>query len=116
MTFKRNLILFFVFVFGMYLIYSGTKRILSFKTTAGKIEEAQLRLDQLKKENLGLRGELQYKSSSQFQEGEIRNKLGLVKPGEQLVILPKDMEKEQSQVTGSQKPNWEKWKELFFGS
>ncbi len=114
---KRNLILVLVLCLGVFLVAGSTRRILTFKSTAGKISEAQANLDKVKKENEDLKRELEYKKSSQFAEEEIRNKLGLVKQGENLVVLPKDQADSQQEVTNNTtKPNWQKWKELFFGS
>lgn len=113
---KRNLILVLVVALALFLVVSSTRRILTFKSTAGKVSEAQANLEKLKKENGDLKKELDYKKSPQFAEEEIRNKLGLVKQGENLVVLPKDQKSDQGPATSNQKANWEKWKELFFGS
>ena len=55
-----------------------------------------------------------------FVEKQIRNKLGLVKSGEALVILPdEDIVKRLAPVVDDQNdvlpdPNWKKWEKLFF--
>ena len=88
---------------ALFLVVSSTRRILTFKSTAGKVSEAQANLDNLKKENEDLKKELDFKSSQQFAEEEIRNKLGLVKQGENLVVLPKEENSNQGPVTSNQK-------------
>ncbi len=91
---------------------------MSFRTTSAKVGEESVRLEKLKAENQQLKQELEYKKSNQFAEAEIRNKLGLAKEGETVVILSQN----QNQVDSSQlaqkpeKPNWQKWKDLFFGT
>lgn len=96
---------------------SGTRRLLTFRTTAAKVEESEKRLVKLREENEQLRRELEYKKSPEFVEREIREKLGLVKKGEAIVVLPQD-DSSQSTVDGGQStqvPNYIKWWKLFFG-
>ncbi len=113
---KRNLVLLLAVLIIVPVIFSGVKRISSFRGTSQKVDEAQAELEQLKKENEDLKRELQYKSSEGFAEGEIRNKLGMVKQGETEVIITKP--EEQKAEGGSQQdqiPNWQKWRDLFLG-
>ncbi len=113
---KRNLVLIFAVLIIVPVILNGVRRISSFRGTSQKVDEAQVELDQLKKENEDLKRELQYKSSDSFAEEEIRNKLGMVKQGETEVIIPKQEEKVNSgQVQQNQAPNWRKWRDLFLG-
>lgn len=114
---KRNLLLFLAVLLGMMLVVNGTKRIFSFRTTSQKVDEAEARLNKLRKEHEALKRELEYKKSQEFQEGEIRNKLGLAKEGETIVVLPKE-DNAQSQDAKTQKdlPNWKKWKRLLLST
>lgn len=114
---KRNLLLLLIFVLGVLVVVSGTRRLLTFRTTAAKVEESEKRLAKLREENEALERELEHKRSPEFVEREIREKLGLVKKGEAIVILPKD-NRDQSPEARDQKeiPNWQKWWKLFFGS
>src|SRR3990170_8487882 len=102
---------------GVILAVNSAKRIHSFSQTSQKVQEAEDRLEALRKENEALKNELKYKESNEFAEKEIRDKLGLAKEGETVVILPKD---ENQQVTTDNgqltKPNWRKWRDLFFGT
>jgi cell division protein FtsB len=90
---------------------------MSFRTTAKSVVEAQKQLEDLKRENEALKKDLRYKSSDKFAEEEIRNKLGMAKPGETVVILPKG--DSNLQLTANNQPpvdipNWQKWWNLFF--
>ncbi len=117
MLMRRNLLLVLAFLVSILLIVNSTKRILSFHSTSRGIVEAEARLERLKKENEALKRDLEYKKSDQFTEGEIRNKLGLAKKGEEIVVVPKDeSDKQQETSNKKEKANWEKWRELFFGS
>lgn len=112
---KRNVLLFVTVIIALILAYNSFKRIKDFRLTAQTVDDRQTYLDSLKKENEELKKDLEYKESSQFAELEIRNKLGLAKPGEAVVIVPKEDNSDKLQDTSRSKPNWQKWKELLFG-
>ncbi len=115
---KRNLILIAAILVSVLLAINSSRRILTLRTTAQGVGDAQKQLDDLKRENEALKKELQFKASDQFAEEEIRNKLGLAKPGEAIVVLPKN-DGSQSTVNSqpiADEPNWQKWWSLFFGS
>lgn len=115
---RRNLLLMAVLVLSLLLVVNSTKRILTFKTTAQKVGESGEYLEDLKRENEALRRELEYKRSQEFAEAEIRNKLGLVKEGEAVVVLPKQDDERLTTNDESkiEEPNWQKWWNLFFKS
>ena len=115
---KRNLILVIVLIIGFFLAYNSFNKIMTFRENAKTVENAQERLDRLKKENEALKAEFEYKKSNEFAEEEIRNKLGLAKEDEVVLILPNEEDSSQLTVHSSQssKPNWVKWRKLFFGS
>jgi cell division protein FtsB len=81
------------------------------------VKERALVLAQTEAENKRLKEDLVQVESPGFVEQEARNKLGLVKEGEKVVLLP-----QQSSVNGSQLtekkdenlPNWKQWWKLFF--
>src|SRR3990167_8514157 len=86
---KRNLLLLSAVLISVVLVVNSTKKILMFRSTSLKIEDFEARLLKLRQENSDLARELEYKKSNEFAEAEIRNKLGLVKEGERVVIVPK---------------------------
>ena len=81
------------------------------------VVDAQLEVERERQKNQELKNKLQRIQNPQFIEEEARNKLFLVKPGEQIVVLSeKDLK-----ATVSAKPriqdnrsNWKKWADLFF--
>lgn len=115
---RRNFLLFLAVLVGTILVVNSLRRLISFRSTAQQVKEAEKRLEILGRENEALKSELEYKKSKEFAESEIRNKLGLVKEGETVVILPKDDSSNQQPKTSNQQPgaNWQKWWNLFFGS
>jgi cell division protein FtsB len=79
------------------------------------LNQAQKELNRQESKNLKLKAELSYIQTPEFIEQEARNKLFLVKPGEQGVLLPSTSSSNQSQKEKeAQTPNWQKWLRLFF--
>ncbi len=79
--------------------------------------DAQRELTRQKQENQRLKSQLSYVESKEFVEEIARNKLLLVKPGEQRVLIPQDLIKGSSTPSASIEkvdPNWKKWLRLFF--
>ena len=77
---------------------------------------AQKTLDREKLLNQKLKGELSYAQTPQFLEEQAHNKLFLVKPGEQEVLISPNLIKGQNQPQKQNQniPNWQKWLNLFF--
>ena len=79
------------------------------------LTSAQKELDAQRLKNAKLKGELSYVQSQQFIDETARNKLFLVKPGEQQIMISNDLlntnkgEKKEKNI-----PNWQKWLQLFF--
>lgn len=82
----------------------------------------QLRLLQLETDNLGY--EQRYYKSTEYQELAVRDRLGLVEPGEKALILPPnsktavetDKKQTTSQPVSTIKPgNFEQWMNFLFG-
>lgn len=79
------------------------------------LTSAQEELNKAKEQNKSLKSKLSLVDSPQFIEEEARNKLFLVRPGEELLIT-KELQNASSsaKLNGNEKPNWQKWWELFF--
>lgn len=85
-----------------------------------QIESEKAKLTKIQTDNNKLAEELAQTQTSNFIEKEVRNKLGLGKEGEAIVVLPdtETLKKLAPQIpTYSDTlpdPNWVKWKKLFF--
>ena len=113
----RNFFLIGSILIAIILGVNSARKILSFRGTSEKVSEVEQRLEDLKRENVSLKNELEYKKSDEFKEEEIRNRLGLAREGETVVIVPKNDEGlTTNDESKSKKANWEKWRVLFFGS
>lgn len=82
------------------------------------VAERQEVLHRLEIENKRLKDELTYSESPLFIEQEARNRLGLGREGEEVVLLPKEQgtgDKKQATEEGKESvPNWKRWWRLFF--
>jgi len=113
---KRNFLLFIGIIAAILLGVNSFKRILAFRETSKRVADSEAKLEVLKQENEKLKQEMQYKLSQEYKEAEIRNKLGLAKPNETVVILPDEGNKNDGKNSKKELANWKKWWKLFFQS
>lgn len=79
------------------------------------LTSAQKELSQEQLKNQKLKAGLSYVKSPQFIEEQAHDKLFLVKPGEQEVLISQALQKQnQAQKQTQNTPNWQKWLQLFF--
>ncbi len=80
------------------------------------IVQTKARLDKEKKENEELKKKVGNASRPGFVEEEARNKLFLVRPGEEVVLIPSGAlgKTPPKPATQDTRPNWRKWWEVFF--
>lgn len=88
--------------------------------TKALVEREKKRIEELKSQNAKLEGELERVKSEEFIEKQLRDKLGLAKAGEIVLVLP-DAEtlKKLAPKVGEEEealpdPTWKKWMNLFF--
>lgn len=77
------------------------------------VVSAETDLKREKKENERLKQQLVLVGSPEFIESEARNKLFMVKPGESGVIVPSDLIEKKKENKVAERPNWQKWINLF---
>lgn len=76
---------------------------------------AQKTLDQEKLQNQNLKTSLYQAQSQQFVEEQAHDKLFMIKPGEQEVLISQDLlDKNKIQKKADNLPNWQKWINVFF--
>ncbi len=106
------------FVFGLYLIVSLGRDVWFFWQREKEVGKHQLVLENLKGENEKLKEQYHSVQSPEFIEKEVREKLGLGRKGEMVVLIPEDLRRQAGQVREEDKgkvlPNWERWRRLFF--
>lgn len=110
----------FVFVFLCFLLLlSVARNILRMKKVNRQLANEREAIEKIKKENEEFKKKLSEIQSQEYIEKELRDKLGLVKEGEIVVVLPDaetlrnlvpDFEEEAESLPD---PIWKKWVKLF---
>ncbi|RJQ38380.1 hypothetical protein C4559_01135 [Candidatus Microgenomates bacterium] len=106
-----------VIIISIFIINNFVRSIVNLWSKQDILVKAQKELIDKKRENEDLKKKLSVVESQEFLEKEARNKLLMVKPGEKQVLISQellnstDSAKEKSEEN---KPNWQKWWELFF--
>jgi len=110
---KNRLIVSVIFILLVYLIISSVRSILELKKAGETVVDYEKELVSEEKKNQELKERLKEVQKPEFIEREAREKLGLGKPGESIVIIPKitvmPPKKEEKNLA-----NWERWWKLFF--
>lgn len=105
-----------IFIILVSSLIKSLKRIREGNTV---IEKTKIKLSKINEENKKLEKTLQVVQSEGFIEKQLRDKLGLAKNEEIILVLPEaDIVKRLSpQIPEEEeikpKPNWQKWLELF---
>ncbi|MBI5358396.1 septum formation initiator family protein [Candidatus Amesbacteria bacterium] len=108
---KKNLLFIILIIFTLRSGYGIWK----LWRTRSIVKDAQIRLEKTRLENQKLTQKLAEIQSEEFVEREAREKLGLGKPGETILILPDQITNHKSQITNQDdfKPNWRLWWDLY---
>lgn len=107
-------IIFIIIVVILFFIINGLVRSLSdIWQKKDFIVQVQKELDFQKQENQRLKSALSYSQTQEFIEKQARDKLFMVKAGEQKVLISQESENSQ-EVSKDSDPNWKKWLKLFF--
>lgn len=110
-------VFFFLIVIGSLLIINNlVQSIYSLWQKQYLVLNTRRQLDREKEANQKLKAQLVQVTQTDFVEQEARNKLFLVKPGEQVVVVPQESKKTSSAATSGpviHKPNWQQWLDLF---
>ncbi len=106
-------------IFAVFLAFSLFKNLVNEKKIDEKISTKEKQVESIKKENEELEKELERVKGEGFVEKQLRDKLGLAREGEIVVVLPDDeilrkfapkYEEEEDELAP---PNWKKWLNLF---
>lgn len=103
-----------LFLFSLIVNFSG--QIIRTWKAGRKLADLETELFRLEEKNRELQTELKRVQGADFIEEEAREKLGMAKEGEKIVILPTSIPGELSEDFSNQpqpKSNWRRWWELF---
>ena len=108
-----------VWILIVFLLVSTAKNLQKVAGIRSTVQAEKAKVEKMKEENAQLQAQIAQIQSPEFLEGQIRNKLGLVKPGEAIVVLPDadTLRKLAPQMPVEENtlpdPNWKKWEKLF---
>jgi cell division protein FtsB len=111
--------------FGLILIFIGallsvSRGLVRLATSGNRVKDARelLNKEKLRQEELG--AQLEEVTSDFYREKQVRDQLGMAKPGETVIILPDEellrrlSPRVRQEETKILEPNWRKWAKLFF--
>ncbi|KKR43644.1 MAG: coiled-coil [Microgenomates group bacterium GW2011_GWC1_41_20] len=116
----KSLLGYAAWVLVVILLVSTVKNINRVLSIRKQVEEEKQRVEKMQSDNAKLQAQIMEAQGSEFIEKQIRDKLGLTKTGEVVVILPDEsiVKRLAPPVTLDDEtlpdPNWLKWKKLFF--
>lgn len=99
----------------LIVVKNNISFILDFTSQGSALENLQKTLVSEDKKNKYLKERLYFVKTDRFVQDQAQNKLGMLKAGEYFVIAPGTPIKNRD-VEPEQKPNWQKWLQLFFES
>lgn len=109
-----------IVILFLFLVVSFIRGVSSLSSARKQISEAERRVEEAKKKNEELKAKAQEVVSQAFTEQVARDKLGLAKPGETVIVLPdaEIVKKFSGRVINVEEdtlpdPNWKKWLKLF---
>jgi cell division protein FtsB len=105
---------------SLLMLVSLVRNIVKVKEAKDRLKEKEGYIEKIRKENEELSQRVDTFKSEEFIEKQLRDKLGLAKEGEIIIILP-DKETITKFAPNDEKeeeilpdPNWKKWLNLFF--
>jgi cell division protein FtsL len=116
----KRLLGYAIWVFVVILLISTVRNINSVRNIQSQVDSEKLKVEKMKEENAQLQAQINQAQSQDYIEKQIRNELGLSKPGEAIVVLPDpDVIRKLAPVTPVEEdtlpdPNWVRWEKLFF--
>lgn len=109
-----------IFILSIFLLVSSIRNISKIIQIRNEVTRERAKIEKQKKDNEDLAKKVAEIQGPSFIEKEVRNKLGLVKPGETIVVLP-DTNVLKSlapkiflEEDTLPDPNWKKWLKMFF--
>lgn len=116
---KKIILLLTTLLIGIFLIINLSRGVIEAWQSGNRVAIEQKKVDSLKAENQRLKSKIDYLKSDAYVEKEARDKLNLAKPGETVVILPKEqLEKQIAEKQKEKKgppPPWKQWTFLILG-
>lgn len=113
----KRIIFIICVVIAILIIHNFASSIYNLWHKHDLLTAAKRDLEKEQKENRELKKKLTRVKSQEFVEEQARDKLFLVQPGEQSVVIPENLipsQKPEKKEIIEQKPYWQQWVALFF--
>lgn len=113
----RKIVLGLIILAILVTVYKLLTQIIDATKSGERLSQAADMVYQLEAKNRQLKNKLVQTQSPQYLEEEVRNKLGLAKKGETVVIIPEEKLKlvlGASSAAQTRLPNWLGWLKVFF--
>jgi len=111
---KRKAIVGLTVIFiGLVVIVRQLGSVWRLVKAGDRIKQAKTELSQLESDNLQLKQRLAQIDSPEFIEKEARDKLGLGREGETILILPEQSSDQKEDLASDSRPNWKQWWDLY---
>lgn len=114
---SRKILIILSLIVVLIIAYNLISQTMQALKSGERLTEAAVELQSLENKNKELKKNLEYINTQEFIEKQARDKLGLAKKGETVVIIP---DEKINQVLGASKnpklerlPNWQGWLRLF---
>lgn len=104
----------FVIFLSLILSVRAVATIIDLKARKYTVTERKDAVAAVKKENEALIKQLEVISSQEYVEKIARDKLGMVKDGESIVLLPEEAKGEGKKEERTKRTHWQQWWGLFF--
>ena len=112
--FKNSLFRLVVTIVSLIIIISLSRSVYSLWKKKDILKDTQDALVKLEIEQQDLQKKLEESQNPAFIEQMARDKLGMIKEGEKIVLVPKKENSEQKAEDQTNLPNWKQWWKLFF--
>lgn len=110
----KRIIPFILIAVLLLIIKSIIESIVTLQQNSQIVQQLKTEKDTAIKRQEFLSQELYYVKTNDFIENEAREKLGMVKPGEHVILIPPTSANSAPTKKEENIPNWEKWRRLFF--
>lgn len=113
----KKIVLGTIILVVLIVAYNLISQIIQTTKSSERLSQAADSVYKLEAKNRALKEKLTQMQSPQFLEEEVRNKLGLSKKGETIVVIPEDKIKLVLGTSSSAQirlPNWLGWLKVFF--
>lgn len=110
----KTLALFAIVIFLLFIIKNIVVSIINLNQNSQIVTNLINQERDEKKQNQFLKERLYYVNTNEFIEKQAREKLGMVKSGEHIVLAPPASSTSSEIKINDTIPNWKKWWKLFF--